>query len=71
MRSDLLVINKIDLAPYVGANLAVMERDARKMRQGQPFVFTDLMLLQGLDSIVNWIRKYALLETMEEPTLIR
>jgi urease accessory protein len=70
-RSDLLVINKIDLAPYVGASLEVMERDARKMRQGQPFVFTDLMLLQGLDSVVNWIRKYALLETVDEPILLR
>lgn len=70
-RSDLLVINKIDLAPYVGASLAVMERDARKMRQGQPFVFTDLMLLQGVDSVVNWIRKYALLETVDEPILLR
>jgi len=70
-RSDLLVINKIDLAPYVGASLEVMERDARKMRQGQPFVFTDLMLLQGLDSVVDWIRKYALLETVNEPKLLR
>jgi urease accessory protein len=70
-RSDLLVINKIDLAPYVGASLEVMERDARKMRQGQPFVFTDLMLLQGLDSVVDWIRKYALLETVDEPKLLR
>jgi urease accessory protein len=70
-RSDLLVINKIDLAPYVGASLEVMERDARKMRQGQPFVFTDLMLLQGLDSIVDWIRKYALLEAIAEPKLLR
>jgi urease accessory protein len=70
-RSDLLVINKIDLAPYVGASLEVMERDARKMRQGQPFVFTDLMLLKGLDKVVDWIRKYALLETVDEPTLLR
>jgi urease accessory protein len=70
-RSDLLVINKIDLAPYVGASLEVMERDARKMRQGQPFVFTDLMLLKGLEEVVNWIRKYALLEIIAEPTLIR
>src|SRR3954452_10415653 len=53
-RSDLLVINKIDLAPYVGASLAVMERDARKMRKGSPFVFTNLMNGTGLDSIVRW-----------------
>src|SRR5215213_8976773 len=61
-RSDLLVINKIDLAPYVGADLGVMEHDARKMRKGAPFVFTNLMNLQGLDSVINWIKKYALTE---------
>ena len=70
-RSDLLVINKIDLAPYVGASLEVMERDAKKMRQGMPFVFTDLMLLKGLDSVIDWIRKYALLESIDEPKLLR
>ena len=70
-RSDLLVINKIDLAPYVGASLAVMEKDAKKMRQGMPFVFTDLMLLKGLDSVIDWIRKYALLESIDEPKLLR
>src|SRR5215217_485157 len=61
-RSDLLVINKIDLAPYVHANLEVMESDTRKMRKGSPFVFTNLMSLQGLDSVVDWIKKYALIE---------
>ncbi len=70
-RSDLLVINKIDLAPYVGASLEIMERDARKMRQGQPFIFTDLVLLQGLEQVVDWIRKYALLEAIPEPALVR
>jgi len=70
-RSDLLVINKIDLAPYVHANLSVMEQDARKMRQGKPFVFTNLMELQGLDSVIGWIKKYALLEETDEPTLWR
>jgi len=70
-RSDLLVINKIDLAPYVNADLAVMERDARKMRNGNPFVFTNLMSLQGLDNVIGWIKKYALLETEVEPTLCR
>lgn len=70
-RSDLLVINKIDLAPYVNADLGVMERDARKMRNGNPFVFTNLMSLQGLDSVAGWIKKYALLETVDEPTLYR
>lgn len=70
-RSDLLVINKIDLAPYVNADLGVMERDARKMRNGQPFVFTNLMSLQGLDTVIGWIKKYALLESVEEPALVR
>jgi len=70
-RSDLLVINKIDLAPYVGASLEVMERDARRMRKGQPFVFTNLMSLEGLDSVTGWIKKYALLEEEEEPMLWR
>src|SRR5215210_4101974 len=60
--SDLLVINKIDLAPYVNADLEVMENDARKMRKGNPFVFTNLMNSTGLDSVIGWIKKYALLE---------
>ena len=70
-RSDLLVINKIDLAPYVGASLEVMERDARLMRKGQPFVFTDLMKGVGLDAVISWIKKYALLEDIAEPNLHR
>jgi urease accessory protein len=70
-RSDLLVINKIDLAPYVGASLEVMERDARKMRQGNPFVFTNLMTLDGLDSVIGWLRKYALTEDVPEVKLCR
>ncbi len=70
-RSDLLVINKIDLAPYVNADLGVMERDARKMRGGNPFIFTNLMSLEGLDGVMGWIKKYALLETIDEPNLCR
>ena len=54
-RSDLLVINKIDLAPYVGASLEVMERDARRMRGARPFVFSNLRSGQGLDQIVRFI----------------
>jgi len=68
-RSDLLVINKIDLAPYVGADLNVMERDARLMRKGNPFVFTNLMSLEGLDGVINWIKKYALTEEVGEVAL--
>ena len=70
-RSDLLVINKIDLAPYVHADLGVMERDARRMRNGAPFVFTNLMSLQGLDQVIGWIRRYALMEEIAEPELVR
>jgi len=70
-RSDLLIINKIDLAPYVNASLEVMERDARKMRNGYPFVFTNLMTLEGVDQVIGWIKKYALLEDTKEPQLIR
>ena len=71
-RSDLLVINKIDLAPYVGASLSVMEADARRMRHGQPFVFTNLMDLENLDTVISWIRRFGLLEDIDEPaTLLR
>jgi urease accessory protein len=55
MRSDLLVINKIDLAPYVGASLEVMERDSRKMRGERPFVFTNLRDDVGLNAVIEWL----------------
>src|SRR5205809_4226753 len=60
-RSDLLVINKIDLAPHVGADLAVMERDVRRMRGGRAFVFTNLKTGEGVDAILSWIRHDLLL----------
>ena len=60
-RSDLLVINKIDLAEYVGASLEVMDRDAKKMRGEKPFVFTNLKIGQGIDSIITFIEKQGLL----------
>jgi len=62
MKSDLLVINKIDLAPMVGASLEVMERDSRKMRGERPFVFTNLKTGQGLASIVEFIRHQGLMQ---------
>ncbi len=57
MRSGLLVINKIDLAPYVGADLGVMERDARRARGERPFVFTNLRQGTGADEVVDWINR--------------
>jgi urease accessory protein len=61
-RSDLLVINKIDLAPYVGADLSVMERDSKRMRGDKPFVFTNLRDGTGADRVVEWIRRELLFE---------
>lgn len=63
-RSDLLVINKIDLAPYVGASLEVMERDSKKMRGRKPFVFTNIREQDGLDAVISWIKKDVLLKGM-------
>ncbi len=60
-RSDLLVINKIDLAPYVGASLEVMEQDARRMRGERPFVFTNLRDGDGLQPIIDFIRHQGML----------
>src|SRR5919201_1436580 len=56
-RSDLLVINKTDLAPHVGANLDVMERDARRMRGARPFVFTDLKSGDGAQEVARWLEE--------------
>ncbi|HWH41215.1 MAG TPA: GTP-binding protein, partial [Usitatibacter sp.] len=60
-KSDLLVINKIDLAPMVGASLEVMERDAKKMRGQRPFVFSNLKTGQGLPDIIAFIEREGLL----------
>ena len=64
-RSDLLVINKTDLAPYVGADLGVMDRDSRRMRGHRPFVFTNLKMQEGVDGVVSWIRRELLFEDVE------
>ncbi len=60
-KSDLLVINKIDLAPMVGASLEVMDRDARRMRGERPFIFTNLKIDQGLEDIVRFIETKGLM----------
>lgn len=62
MRSDLLIINKIDLAPYVGASLEVMARDATKMRGERPFVFTNLKTGMGLQTVIDFIVTRGMLE---------
>jgi urease accessory protein len=54
-RSDLLVINKVDLAPYVGASLEVMDRDAKRMRGARPFVFTNIRAGQGVDEVARFV----------------
>ena len=58
--SDLLLINKIDLAPLVGADLGVMERDAKKMREDRPFLFADLRSGKGKDELLAWLRREVL-----------
>jgi urease accessory protein len=63
LRSDLLVINKIDLAPHVGADLGVMERDTRRQRGERPFVFTNLKVGEGLETVARWIKRDLLFES--------
>lgn len=60
-RSDLLVINKIDLAPMVGASLAVMESDSKKMRKEKPFIFTNMKTGQGIPEVISFIKKEGML----------
>ncbi len=69
MRSDLLVINKIDLAPHVGASLEVMDRDARRMRGERPFVFTNLKTGEGLDAVIDFIVREGMLEPRPAATV--
>jgi len=64
IKSDLLVINKIDLAPYVGASLEVMEAEANAARSNRPVIMTNLKIDQGLEDIVNWMKHEVLLEGM-------
>jgi len=64
-KSDLLIINKIDLAPYVGASLEVMHRDAKKMRGERPFVFTNLKSGEGLTGVIDFVEKHGLLKVTD------
>ena len=64
-RSDLLIINKIDLAPYVGADLSVIERYSKKMRGDKPFMFTNIRDDQGVDEVVKWIKENVMLEGLK------
>ena len=62
--SDLLIINKIDLAPHVGADLGVMERDTRRMRDTRPFLFCDLKAEKGLSAVIAWLeREYLFMDS--------
>ncbi|MCR8686122.1 urease accessory protein UreG [Campylobacter sp. 1569] len=61
-RSDLMIINKIDLAPYVNASLKIMQEDTLKMRGDRPFIMSNLQTKEGLDEIIIWIKKYTLLK---------
>lgn len=63
-RSDLLVINKTDLAPLVGASLEVMAKDSERMRGGKDFLFTNLMERDSVDSVIDWIKKNVLMEDL-------
>lgn len=66
IKSDLFIINKTDLAPYVGASLDVMEEDTKVFRGNKPYVFTDLKQDKGLDEVVEWINKHALLKGLQQ-----
>lgn len=61
IKSDLFIINKTDLAPYVGADLSVMERDSKEFRGDKPFCFTNLKTDDGLETVLNWLKREVLM----------
>lgn len=61
IKSDLFIINKMDLAPYVGADLSVMERDSKEFRGDKPFCFTNLKTDEGLDTVIDWLKHEVLM----------
>lgn len=65
IKSDLFIINKTDLAPFVGANLDVMASDTKVFRGDKPFAFTNLKTNEGLDQVIDWIKENALLKGLE------
>ncbi|MFD1780439.1 urease accessory protein UreG [Fredinandcohnia salidurans] len=65
IKSDLFIINKTDLAPHVGASLEIMANDTRVFRGDKPFVFTNLKSEEGLDEVIDWIKKHVLLKGLE------
>ena len=67
-KSDLLIINKTDLAPLVGADLSIMDKDAKKMRGDKPFVFSNMKTQDGLDDIIKFIQQQGMLRALEIPS---
>lgn len=66
IKSDLFIINKTDLAPYVGANLDVMVEDAKAFRKNKPFCLTNLRTDDGLDKVLEWIRHEVMMQDLQE-----